>query len=46
MYSYEVCKPKLVTVVKGNLKANFSTAPIPRCRGKYNFFPLIAPLYP
>ena len=29
-----LCKVKLVTVVKGNLKAPFTIATTPRCRGR------------
>ena len=35
-----------MTVVEGNLKAPFSIATTPRCRGGYYSFPLIAPIYP
>ena len=37
---------KLATVVEGDLKAPFSIATIPRCRGRHNSFPWIVPLYP
>ena len=39
-------KVKLVTIVKGNLKAPFSIATTPMCRERHNSFPRIAPLYP
>ena len=39
-------KVKLVTLVKGDLKAPFSTATTPRCRGRRPSIPRIAPLYP
>ena len=37
---------KLATIVKGDQKAPFSIATIPRCRGGHYSFPWIAPLYP
>ena len=39
-------KVKLVTVVESDLKAPFSVATTPRCRGGRDSFPGIAPLYP
>ena len=39
-------KVKLATFVKGNLKAPFSIATTPRCRGEHYSIPWIAPLYP
>ena len=41
-----IVKVKLVTVVKGDPKAPFSTAATPKCRGGRDSFPWIAPLYP
>ena len=41
-----VSKVKLATVVKGDLKAPFSIATTPRCRGGHYSFPWIAPFYP
>ena len=35
---------KLATVVKGDLKAHFSIATTPRCRGGRYYFARIAPL--
>ena len=37
---------KLVNFVEGDLKALFSIAKTPRCRGRRYYFPWIAPLYP
>ena len=48
VYSFSTTKSKvnLATVVKGDQKAPFSIATIPRCReGRYSFS-WIAPLYP
>ena len=39
-------KVKLVTVVECDLKAPFSIATTPRCKGGRYSFPWIAPLYP
>ena len=39
-------KVKLATLVEGDLKAPFSIATTPRCRGGCYSFPWIAPLYP
>ena len=36
----------LANIVEGNLKAPFSMATTPRCRGWYYPFPWIAPLNP
>ena len=44
IYIY-IVKVKLGTVVEGNLKAPFSMATTPRCRGEYYSFPWIFPLY-
>ena len=41
-----VSKVKLATVVEGHLKAPFSIATRPRCKGECNSFPRITPLYP
>ena len=38
-------KVKLASLVEGDLKALFSIATIPKCRGGRCFFPWIAPLY-
>ena len=35
-----------LTVVKGNMKTQFSIASTPRCRGRHYSFSWIAPLYP
>ena len=43
---HNIAKVKLVTVVKGDPKAPFSIATIPRCRGGGYSIPWIAPLYP
>ena len=40
-----ICKVKMVTIVEGDLKAPFSIATTPRCRGGHYSFPWIAPLY-
>ena len=46
LYGRTTCESsKLTTVVEGNLKAPFSIASTPRCRGGYSF-PWIAPLSP
>ena len=37
---------KLATIVKGNLKAPFSKATTPMCKGGCYFIPWTAPLYP
>ena len=39
-------KVKLVTLIEGDLKAPFSIATTPKCRGELYSFPRIAPLYP
>ena len=39
-------KVKLATIVEGDLKAPFSIATTPRCRGGRYSFPRIDPLYP
>ena len=39
-------KVKLATIVKGNPKASFSIATVPKCRRGCYCFPWIAPLYP
>ena len=39
-------KVKLATIVEGDLKAPFSIATTPRCRGGSFSIPWIAPLYP
>ena len=36
----------LATLVEGDPKAPFSIATTPRCRGRRNSIPWIAPLYP
>ena len=35
-----------MAVVEGDPKTSFLLAPTSRCRGGYNSFPWIAPLYP
>ena len=37
---------KLATIVEGDLKAPFSIATTPRCKGGLYSFPWIVPLYP
>ena len=37
---------KLATLIEGDLKAPFSVATTPRCRGGHYSIPWIAPLYP
>ena len=40
------CKVMLSPLVEGDPKAPFSIATSPKCRGRHNSFPWIAPLYP
>ena len=46
IYIYIYSKVKLATLVEGDLKAPFSIATTPKCRGGRYSFPWIAPLYP
>ena len=45
IYIYNNKVVKLVTLVEGVLKAPFSIATTPRCRGGRYSFPWVAPLY-
>ena len=45
IYTYIYIKVKLATVVEGNLKAPFSRATTPKCRGKCYSFSWIAQPY-
>ena len=46
IYIYIYIYIKLVTIVEGDLKAPFSIATTPRCRGGPLLLPMIALLYP
>ena len=46
IYSYNINKVKLATLVKGDSKALFLIATTPRYRGEHYSFPWIALLYP
>ena len=49
LFFYNMCilyKVKLATLVEGDLKAPFSIATTPKCRGGCFSVPWIAPLYP
>ena len=46
LFSFDVSKVKLATIVESDPKAPFSIATTPRCRGGRYSIPWIAPLYP
>ena len=45
LFQYIYKKVKMVTIVEGDPKAPFSLATTPKCRGRCDSIPWIAPLY-